>query len=191
MVCVFLVEGASLGHADPGRLGVMVDAGVPDGVTGSLVFRPLQMLRIYGGGSYNLISPGVRAGVSLAPVPFVISPSMSVEAGRYFVGDANKPLQKLGIISDEGSPLLREIGYDYANFHLGLDLGRSRFTFYVHAGFSLVRGKVRNLDEQIADATLPGSMGTEMDDGTLVEFRDDPIITLWAPSARLGFMLFY
>src|SRR6185436_7926376 len=43
------------------RFGVMADAGAPDGATASLVLRPIRMVRLHVGGSYNMISPGVRA----------------------------------------------------------------------------------------------------------------------------------
>lgn len=166
--------------AEPGRLGVMLDAGVPDGVTGSLVFRPVRAVMIHGGVGHNLIGPGVRAGVSLQPLPWAVRPSLSLEAGHYFPGDANRALRRVGAVEpdSEDNPMLEEVGYQYANAHLGLELGRSRAVFYIHAGFSAVRGRIRN-----AGAALAG------DDQT-IELRDDPEITLWTPSARLGLIIF-
>ena len=40
------------------KLGVMADAGVPDGATASIVFRPVSALRLHGGVAYNTISTG-------------------------------------------------------------------------------------------------------------------------------------
>src|SRR5438105_2350281 len=48
-------------------VGVMMDAGAPDGANASLVFRPLSWLRAHGGGGYNMISKGIRAGATLLP----------------------------------------------------------------------------------------------------------------------------
>src|SRR3989442_4804519 len=68
-------------------VGVMADVGLPDGAGASLVVRPMKWLRVTGGGTYNMISSGVRAGASL--LPFGWGPSLSVEGGHYFDGDAN------------------------------------------------------------------------------------------------------
>ena len=46
------------------RLGLMVDAGLPDGANAALVFRPFRWLRAHGGGGYNMVSPGVPAQAS-------------------------------------------------------------------------------------------------------------------------------
>jgi hypothetical protein len=187
------LAAAILGHgahaaAEPGRLGVMVDAGVPDGLTGSLVYRPIDMIRLHGGGGTNLISPGVRAGIAVIPLPFAVSPSLNVELGHYFAGDANRTARAFGAGDPEApdSPLLREVGYDYANLHLGLEIGRSRFSFYLHAGFSAVRGQLRNLGEE-----LSGDEAASMEADPRIELRDDPIFTLWTPSARLGAIFFF
>jgi hypothetical protein len=162
----------------------MVDAGVPDGLTGSLVFRPLSRVAVHAGASHNSISPGVRAGVSLQPFLWVVRPSINAEAGHYFPGDANVALRRIGATDPEAeaNPLLDEVGYSYANFHLGLEFGRSRATFYIHAGFSAIHTRLRNIDEALDD-------GDDMS-GTSVEVREDPTVNLWAPSARLGLIIF-
>ena len=64
--------------------GVMADVGLPDGVGASLVYRPAKWLRVTGGGTYNMISSGLRAGASL--LPFGWGPSLTVEGGHYFDG---------------------------------------------------------------------------------------------------------
>src|SRR5690349_18831998 len=60
-------------------LGVMMDAGLPDGANAALVFRPVSWLRAHGGGGYNMISKGVRAGLTL--LPFGAGPSATLEGG--------------------------------------------------------------------------------------------------------------
>src|SRR5438445_421418 len=67
------------------KLGMMADAGLPDGANASLVFRPARWIRMHGGGGYNMISGGVRAGVTLL-APFVVAPSGTLEVGHYFDG---------------------------------------------------------------------------------------------------------
>ena len=158
------------------RIGIMADAGVPDGATLSLVVRPVSFLRLNLGGGYNGISPGVRAGATLVPLKRWFSPVLAVDAGRYFEGDANPLYRRISGDEMFSSPLLERVGYDYADAHLGLELGRRWFTFYVHAGVSRVSGQVR----QIAAAT----------DGDAVSFSEDPSVKITSVSARLGFVFY-
>ena len=160
----------------------MLDAGLPDGVNGSLVYRLFRPLQIHAGGGTNLISMGVRAGAQLYLLPTVVSPSLSVEAGHYFAANANAFANRLGVTSDSDNPLLRDFGYDYANLHLGLDLGRDRYSFYVHAGLSAIRAKLHNFGESVSD---------DARDGISVEVRQDPTATFIVPSARMGFLFFF
>src|SRR3954471_19015778 len=92
-------------------VGVMMDAGLPDGANAALVFRPLSWLRAHGGGGYNMISKGVRAGATL--LPFGSGPSVTLEGGHYFDGDANGLAQRFAG-SAFSSALLDRVGYDYA-----------------------------------------------------------------------------
>lgn len=177
-----LAAAASSAAADAGSIGVMVDAGVPDGFNGSLVFRPFRPLNVHAGVGTNLISYGVRAGASLYLLPTTVSPSLNAEVGRYFPGDANEAVNRLGVTTDSDNPLLREVGYDYANLHLGLDFGRETFSFYIHAGFSAVRGKLRHLDELVAQ---------DADESLTFEVTQDATANLIAPSARIGFLFFF
>jgi len=167
-------------HAAPGNMGVMLDAGVPDGLTASFVYRPLRLVNVHAGLGTNLIGVGVRTGATLYVLPTAIAPSVAVELGHYFAGNANVAMRRLGIDSD--SPLLREVGYDYANLHLGLEVGRERMSFYFHAGFSILRGTVHNLDEVVAE---------DANDNLTFRVGEDPVATLVTPSARLGFVFFF
>ena len=172
----------------------MIDAGVPDGIVASLVVRPLRQIKLHGGVGYNLVAPGVRFGASLAPVRWWLTPSLNVEAGRYFVGDANGLASMFeseesadgGDGGDGDNPILRELGYDYANIHLGIEIGSTRFSYYLQAGFSAIRGEIRNLDE-----ALTNDDDDAMDGGRRVEVRENAIVELWMPSARMGFVLFF
>ena len=63
------------------------------------------------------------------------------------------------------SSKLEHIGYDFANAHLGLSFGRKRATFYLQAGMSRTSATIH-------------------DDTTSMK------LTMWSPSARLGFVLY-
>jgi hypothetical protein len=166
------------------RFGVMADAGLPDGANASLVFRPLSWLRGHAGGGSNMISKGVRAGVTL--LPFGSGPSATLEAGHYFDGDANGLARKFAGSSFQ-SALLERVGYDYANAHLGLDFGSRRATFYIHGGMSYVRARIHNVDSVLAaEAVANGA-----DSGTTeVSVKQDPIVRAWFPSVKLGLIVY-
>lgn len=165
-------------------LGLMLDAGVPDGANFSLAVRPRAWIRGQVGGGSNLISKGVRAGVSL--IPFGQGPSLSFEAGRYFEGDANGLVQKVAS-NFSGSPVLERVGYDYANAHIGLELGKRWVTFFIHGGMSYVRAQVRNLNAEIAGQSEKQADGST----TTVTVNKDPIVRAYTPSLKLGLLVYF
>lgn len=186
---IILAVCAMSGTAGAERFGVMLDAGVPDGVTGSLVFRPISRVRVHAGAGYNLIAPGVRAGATVVAFPFWITPSASLEVGHYFRGDANGAVRMITGDAEFDEPMLRDVGYSYANGHLGLELGHSRVTFYLHAGMSVVQGTLRQLQESLdRDA---GGDPSGMDSDGAVEIRDDPSVRIVSPSARTGLIVYF
>jgi hypothetical protein len=160
------------------RLGLMVGGGVPDGATGSAVFRPFSWLRTEAGLSYNMISRGVRGGISL--LPFGSGPSATLEAGHYFNGNANGIARSIAGAGFHDSAILQQVGYDYVNAHLGLDFGTRRVVFFLHGGMSYIRANVHNVNEQIGSTS--GS--------TTVSFNQDPTVRVLTPSAKLG-LIFY
>jgi hypothetical protein len=157
------------------HFGLMVDVGVPDGANISLVYRPLAWLRLHAGGGYNLVSPGVRAGVSLIPFQSGITPTLVFEAGHYFDDDANGIVQTVSGDPSLTSPLLRRVGYDYGNAHLGLEFGVRRATFFIHGGYSYLHASIHN--------------ATQASGGTVV-FRSDPELSVIGLSARVGLILY-
>ena len=167
-------------------IGLMVGAGVPDGATASLVYRPFSWLRTEAGGSYNMISKGVRGGVSL--IPFGMGPSVSLEAGHYFDGNANGLARNIAGGSFQDNAILQRIGYDFANAHLGLDFGMRRAVFFIHGGMSYIRASVHNVNTEISNGTASGGMGSS--GGTTVSFNQDPIVRVFTPSVKLG-LVFY
>jgi hypothetical protein len=161
----------------------MADVGLPDGAGASLVVRPAKWLRLTGGGTYNMISSGLRAGASL--LPFGWGPSLSVEGGHYFDGDANGLMRRFAGASYESNAVLERVGYDYANAHLGLDLGLRRVTFFIHAGFSYIRAEVHNVD-----SAIQSGMSSDSSSSTTLTVNKDPIIRAITPSAKLGLIVY-
>jgi len=160
--------------------GLGVDGGLPDGATASVIVRPVRFLRLQAGGSYNLVSPGVRAGVSLIPFNTWFTPTFNVDVGHYKDGDANPLVRKLSGDPTFSNAILDRIGYDYVDAHLGLEFGKKWFTFYIHAGMSRVFTTVHELDS-----------ATGQDNAmTSVSFGKDPTVTLTSVSARVGFIVY-
>ena len=162
-------------------IGAMADLGVPDGATLSIAIRPIPSLRLHGGLSHNLISLGQRVGVTWAPLPWWLSPTLSLEYGHYADGNANPLARTVTGDTTFSSAVLDRVGYDYANARVGLEFGRKWFTFYLHAGASRITGTVHNLTAE----TMSQDAGT-----TSVTFAKDPNIKLWSVSARLGFIVY-
>jgi hypothetical protein len=164
-------------------LGIQLDAGVPDGAQAALVLRPWKAIRFTLGGGYNAISKGVRGGVSL--LPFGRGPSLTVEAGRFFEGDANAAARKY-MSGFEDVAILQRVGYDFANAHLGLDFGYERFTFFIHGGMSYLRGKIRDANQFFTDPSIDGMNA----DGVEVKIKQDPTVVAIGPSAKIGLIVY-
>jgi hypothetical protein len=159
--------------------GMMADAGIPDGAIGSLVIRPWQWLRVYGGGGTNSVSRGYRGGLSL--VPFGAGPSVSVEYGHYNDGDANGLVRSMMGGQFSGSPLLDKVGYDYANAHAGLDFGGKHVIFFVHGGVSMVWAQLHNVNDALQSSNS----------GTVVQVGQDPKVKVMGSSLKVGLIVFF
>ncbi len=157
-------------------LGVTVDAGIPDGMAASVALRPWHWLRIQAGGMHNTISPGLRGGISLVPFYFWITPSLTVEAGHYFEGDATWIARRL-TSNRNLDPLFRKVGYDFGNAHLGLELGSPRsVSFFLRAGISYVQMTGKGVQQAINDPTIQAG---------------DVKLSGAIPSAKLGLLIYF
>ena len=163
-------------------IGLAADAGVPDGLMGALVVRPVSVLRLHIGAGANSSSPGVRAGVTV--LPFGSGPSLSLEAGHYMAGEANGLVRlAFGGIGRFASYVGR-VGYSFVNAHAGLDFGSRDLTFYVHGGMTFMRATLQ-------DVQIPPEMSTRADrPSTMITFREDPVLRMFTPSVKLG-LIFY
>lgn len=166
--------------------GIAGDVGVPDGAVGSLIVRPFSWMRLQGGLGSNGISRCWRGGLTL--LPFRAGPSLSAEYGRYAEGNANGLARKFVGSDFDGNPLLERVGYEFGNLHLGLDFGSKRVVFFIHGGYSFVRGQIHNVETAIADAA---SANASADSGTtVVAVHKDPTIKAWGTSVKLGLILY-
>jgi hypothetical protein len=160
----------------------MLDAGLPDAVGASVLFRPLPWLRFSGGLATNTVGVAARAGVGVA-FYFPITPSLNLDVGHYFRADYRPLLNKLGMSDSSGSigPMLQNIGYDFASATLGLELGSPRhFCFFVRAGISYWAFDLTQ-SEALLRATLE-------DEGLRA---DDIKLRFTSPSAKLGFLIYF
>lgn len=158
------------------RIGVSLDAGVPDGASLGLVYQPVPQLRLHAGASHNTVSAGARTGIALVPVRAWMSPVISLDVGWFAEGDANPFVRAVSGDDELSSPLIERLGYRYVNAHVGLQWGRERAVFYLHGGASYVTGELGELDEDAPDA--------------MITFSEDPEFVVWTPSLRIGLVVF-
>jgi hypothetical protein len=164
-------------------VGFLFDAGVPDGAQLALALRPAPWLRLYAGGGHNSVSKGFRGGFSV--VPFAAGPAISLEAGHFFEGDANKLIRKFDNRNIWLAPLFRRLSYTYANLHAGLDFGRGAVTFFMHGGFSYVRTTIHKANEVLDDSEI-GAI-----DNTTITLPADPVVKILTPSVKLGMVIYF
>lgn len=143
--------------------GMTMDLGVPDGAALGLVVRPkFDWLRIGAAVTHNGMAPGARLGITFDPIVFPMVPTFTVEGGHYWEGTL---------------PLLKNsttIGYNYANFHLGLEVGsRATFRFFLRGGASWL---------DVSTAHFQGGSSA----------IGNPSYSGWlAPSGKLGFSAYF
>jgi hypothetical protein len=163
------------------RLGVSLDAGVPDGIGISAVVRPVGWLRLHGGVTSNTLSFGLRAGASWVPLAATVSPSLNVDVGHYFDADYNKLVDRLGSNPLQTDVAIEDVGYNYASASVGVEVGSpNRFAAFLRVGLSYST-------VQVDDA-----------EGLLQDVADDPDITstplslrFTSPAVKLGFLLYF
>lgn len=161
--------------------GLQLDIGVPDGLMLSAVVRPAWWARLHAGAGSNSLSPGIRAGAALTP--FGSGPSLALEAGHYFEGDANGLVEGITGAPSEAHAVLRRIGYDFANAHLGLEFGQERVQFFVHGGITYLRTTVHDVNAVInEDSTSQQSM--------TIDITKDPTVVAMVPSVKIGIIAY-
>lgn len=174
----------STAHGGPAKArmpvwGANMDIGLPDGVMAGLVARPWPYGRAHVSAGTNGVSMGLRGGLVLR-MPNLVSPALSVEAGHYFDGNANRLANMFG---GHDSPLAKSVGYQFVNFHVGLEIGSRRSSFFIHGGMSYVHSVLHHANDAMAT-------NGPTDANTFVSVQSDPQVVLWLPSVKLGFILY-
>jgi hypothetical protein len=163
------------------RFGVSAALGVPDGAVLSGVYRPLDWLRLSAGGSWNYFGYGLQGGVGVAPFHWAIDPTFNLELGHYFDADMTWVASNSAGVPTELEPLLKRVGYSYANAQLGIELGSARrFVFFARAGLSYFWTTIHGVTE--TTRTTSGQTAT-------VRIAD-PEFRATLPSVKLGFLLY-
>ncbi|HYZ90163.1 MAG TPA: hypothetical protein VE620_12765 [Myxococcales bacterium] len=161
---------------DGNHFGLLIDAGVPTGAGISAMFRPWQLVRIEGGVNYNYLSFGLRGGVTFIPFEFAVTPTLHVEGGHMFDGDASR------FVSDPGVKiLLGHVPENYLSTSLGLEFGsQQRSVFFIRAGMSWIFTEASN---------VAASVNTSTGGSTLKSAANMPIL-LQIPTITVGYTLF-
>jgi hypothetical protein len=163
------------------RLGLLLDVGVPDGAVVAVVFRPVPPLRFSAGAAYNYAGYGVRGGIGWVPFRWALSPSLNVEAGRYFESDLTWIADHSSGVPVELRPLLKHVGYSYASAQLGIEFGSPRgFSLNLRLGLSYFWTTIHGVGESVAN--VGGTTAT-------LEVQD-PRFRATLPSLKVG-MLYY
>jgi hypothetical protein len=118
-------------------------------------------------------------------VPFGVGPSLTLEAGHFFDGDANGVARAFAGDAYKDSPLLRRLGYDYVNAHLGVELGARRVTFFIHGGVSYARAQIHD-----ANSALASDLGDKLSPNMAVAVKQDPSVRIFGPSLKLGLLVY-
>jgi hypothetical protein len=164
-------------------LGLMADAGVPDGANAALVLRPAPWVRLHAGGGTNTVSAGYRGGITLL-LPMGVGPSLSLEVGHFRDGNANGLVRRFAGTNHWPMGLFDRMGYTYVNGQLGLDFGSGPVQFFVHAGLSHLTATIHNANLLIQQNTATP------DASTTVVLREDPVVRVWTPSVKMGLIVY-
>lgn len=146
---------------DPDRVrrkhwGLMFDLGSMHGGMLSLVYRPAPWLRLHAGAGTNAVSPGYRAGLTLAK-PGTTGPSLNIEAGHFLPGDMNGLLKILVGTGYRANSRLEDFDYDFVNLHAGWEIESGALTFFARGGASVLWTRLPALPEPGADVATLGA----------------------------------
>jgi hypothetical protein len=186
-ICNLVLLGALAGsmpaRADEPRpmphFGVSLGFGLPEGADLDFIYRPLWWLRLHGGPTL-LTSPGLQAGVTLAPIVFPIQPTLTVQGGYAFSG-GSAFIEKTVHLSGTAAQTIQDISYAYGSALLGVEIGAPRrFSVYLRMGLSYTAVTVHNFQTTLRSVA---------NDSTLQ--ANDPIIKATTPTLALGFNIFF
>jgi len=157
---------------DVGNSGVLPDVGV------MVTYRPRAWLNVAAGAGHNLVSPGIKGGLTLVS-PLYAPISLTVEYGHYFQGNANGWAKRLSS-QKEDIASLKKVGYGFTNLLLGVQFGTPRFVFHARAGYTFMSATVRDFDETLRGAGAAATPSTT-----------DPHLSYFGPALKLGMTVFF
>jgi hypothetical protein len=163
---------------DGHHFGLLMDAGVPSGAGLAAMFRPWQMLRVEGGLNYNYVSFGLRGGLTFIPFEWAVTPTVHVEGGHFFTGDASS------FTSDASAKiLLSHVPEEYLSGSLGLEFGsQQRFVFFLRAGLSWIWSEASNVAQAVNASNTTGG-------ATAKSAANIPLL-LQVPTVTVGALLY-
>ena len=150
-------DEASVARRKP--LGLMFDLGSMHGAMLSLAYRPIPWLRVHAGAGTNAVSPGYRAGVTVARSGG--GPALNIEGGHFLPGDMNGLLKILVGTGYHASPQLEHFDYDFVNVHAGWEVESGNLIFFARGGVSLLWTTVPVLRRADADVNAASTPATE------------------------------
>ncbi len=157
------------------RFGLAMDAGVPEGASVALAYRPNSTLRFWVGPAWNYVAFGAQGGVAVVPWRFIVTPVFSAEAGRFFAADVSFLAKDRGGVPEGVRPLLENMSYWYGSAHVGIELGgQNSLALSILAGVSYVSLQANGT------ATM-----TDSTSGAIVRFTD-PRLRGTLPSVKVG-----
>lgn len=144
-------------------LGLQLSAGAPQGFVASAVVRPIPWLRASLGFAHNVLGPGIQGSVTAVPFRSAVSPTLTLEAGRFFETDVSDRLEEFPGVFDAS---LRDFGYEFYSAQLGLEFGSQRgLLFFLRAGIAWMRSDL----DSVQGFRAEGSRTTV--DATALELR--------------------
>lgn len=172
---------ASAPPADIPHWGILLEAGLPDGLTLSAVYRPFSWIRASAGAGYNMLGYGIRGGVSLVPFDFVLAPSLSLDAGQFFEADATPLLQQVlpGVDLSAAGDIPKHVSYQFGTASLGLEVGSPRhFSIFLRVGLSYIQSTFKGFE------ALLRTVDPDVE-------AQDPVLRATIPSAKLGLVTYF
>jgi hypothetical protein len=170
---------------EPPRFGVAADAGAPEGLVLSALWRPARYVRLSAGPSWNYVAFGLHAGATVVPWQWAFAPTLSAEAGHYFSGDLTWLATDAGGVPAGLEPLLRHVGYSYASVLLGVELGDPRgLSFSIRAGLSYLSLVARGTTTTNVSGGIPSATDARVE-------LTDPRLRATMPSVKLGLQYWF
>lgn len=173
-----LCAAATAARAEPGRVGLMGDVGVPDGLVGGVAVQAHDHIDLHLGVGHNSNSFGGRAGAAWLPLRAVVSPLAALELGGFLPADTDEWLQDSAKSAGLDDKTLRRVGYWYASLHLGARIGAGAAAFTLQGGLSFI--------DATADIIKPKPSYQPP-----VDLYRETEVRVWAVTGRIGLLYWF